>query len=176
VKEITTPVTCHISSFDQYDPWNLSHDIFKSLSTFVLYQGISIDSSDYFITSIYFCLYFCFLFRRTTVRMSQRKSTSFSAAKVANFGVVMAEMVLEMSELRKEVKRLRHHVSVLSKRNDRLMKDGKSGAASSIASDASLSSDDEGVGEEEGSRVRVVKTMVGEEAREKAHGDGIPAP
>ena len=81
-----------------------------------------------------------------------------------------------MSELRKEVKRLRHHVSVLSKRNDRLVKDGKSGAASSIASDASLSSDDEGVGEEEGERVRVVKTMVGEEARKKAHGDGVPAP
>jgi len=108
--------------------------------------------------------------------MSQRKSTSFSAAKVANFGVVMAEMVLEMGELRKEVKRLRHHVSVLSKRNDWLVKDGKSRAASSIASDASLSSDDEEVGEEEGSRVRVVKTMVGEEARKKAHGDGVPAP
>jgi len=108
--------------------------------------------------------------------MSQRKSTSFSAAKVANFGVVMAEMVLEMSELRKEVKRLRHHVSVLSKRNDRLVKDGKRGAASSIASDASLSSDDEEVGEEEGSRVRVVRTVIGEEARRKAHGDGVRAP
>jgi len=46
--------------------------------------------------------------------MPQQKSTSFSAAKVANFGVVMAEMVLEMGDLRKEVKRLRHHVSVLS--------------------------------------------------------------
>jgi len=108
--------------------------------------------------------------------MPQQKSTSFSAAKVANFGVVMAEMVLEMSELRKEVKRLRHHVLVLSKRNDRLVKDGKSGAASSMASDASLSSDDEEVGEEEGARVRVVKTMVGEEARRKAHEDGVPAP
>jgi len=108
--------------------------------------------------------------------MPQQKSTSFSAAKVANFGVVMAEMVLEMSELRKEVKRLRHHVSVLSKRNDRLVKDGKSRVASSIASDASLSSDDEEIGEEEGSRVRVVKTMVGEEARKKAHGNGVPAP
>jgi len=64
----------------------------------------------------------------------------------------------------------------LSKRNDRLVKDGKSGAASSIASDDSLSSDDGEVGEEEGSRVRVVKTMVGEEARKKAHGDGVPAP
>ena len=92
--------------------------------------------------------------------MSQRMSTSFSAAKVANFGVVMAEMVLEMNELRKEVKRLRHHVSVLFKRNDRLVKDSKSRAASSIASDASLSSDDEEVGEEEGSRVRVDRKSV----------------
>jgi len=108
--------------------------------------------------------------------MPQQKSTSFSAAKVANFGVVMAEMVGEMNEMRREIKRLRHHVLVLSKRNDRLVKDGKGGAASSIAGDASLSSDDEEIGEEEGSRVRVVKTMVGEEARKKAHGDGVPAP
>jgi len=111
--------------------------------------------------------------------MPQQKSTSFSAAKVANFGVVMAEMVTEMSELRKEVKRLRHHVSVLSKRNHRLVEDGKRVAASSIASDASMSSDDEEVGwetEEEELRARVVETVVGEEAREKAHGDGVPAP
>jgi len=108
--------------------------------------------------------------------MTQQKSTKFSAARVASIGVVMAEMVEEMSGLRREVKRLRHHVSVLSKRNDRLVKDGKSRAVSSIASDASLSSDDEEIGEEEGSRFRVVKTMVGAEARKKAHGDGVPAP
>jgi len=108
--------------------------------------------------------------------MSPQKSTSFLAAKVANFGVVMAEMVLEMSELRQKMKRLRHHVSVLSKRNDRLVKHGKSRAASSIASDASLSSDDEEVGEEEGSRVRVVRTLVGEGVRKKAHDDRVPAP
>ena len=58
--------------------------------------------------------------------MPQQKSTSFSAAKVANFGVVMAEMVEERMKLEKEVRRLRHHVSVLSKRNHQLMKDGKS--------------------------------------------------
>jgi len=78
--------------------------------------------------------------------MPQQKSTSFSAAKVANFGVVMAEMVTKMSDLRKEVKRLQHHVSVLSKRNHRLVEDGKRVAASSIASDASMSSDDKEVG------------------------------
>jgi len=71
--------------------------------------------------------------------MSQQKSTRFSAAKVANFGVVMAEMVLEMSELRKEVKRLRQHVSVLSKRNHRLVEDGKSRAVPPIASGDNLS-------------------------------------
>ena len=69
--------------------------------------------------------------------MSQQKSTSFSAAKVANFGVVMAEMIEERMRLEREVKRLRHHVSVLSKRIHQQVKDGKSWAASSIASDAS---------------------------------------
>ena len=82
--------------------------------------------------------------------MSQQKSTSVSAAKVANFGVVMVEMVGKMGDIEKEIKRLRYHVSVLSKRNHQLMKDGKSWAASSIASDASLSSDDEGVKTKEG--------------------------
>ena len=106
--------------------------------------------------------------------MPQQKSTSFSAAKVANFGVVMAEMIEERMRLEKEIKRLRHHVSVLSKRNHQLMKDGKSRAASSIASDASLSSDDEEVETKDGERFRVVGSLVGEEARRRAHGDGVP--
>ena len=109
--------------------------------------------------------------------MSQRKSTSVSAAKVAHFGVVMAEMVEERLRLEKEIKRLRHHVSVLSKRNHQLMKDGKSWAASSIASDASFSSDDVVVEfGNEGKEVRVRRTEVGESTRRKAHGDGVPAP
>ena len=86
----------------------------------------------------------------------------------------MAEMVEERLRLEKEIKRLRHHVSVLSKRNHQLMKEGKSWAASSIASDASLSSDDEEVETGEGKRFRVVGKLVGEKAREKAHGDGVP--
>ena len=93
--------------------------------------------------------------------MSQRKSTKFSAAKVANFGVVMAEMVMKMGEMEKEIKRLRHHVSVLSKRNHRLVKDGKSGAAPPIASGVSLSKEKEGVEE----RVRVEKMVRVEEER-----------
>ena len=64
------------------------------------------------------------------------------AAKVGNFGVVMAEMMGKMSVMEKEIKRLRHHVSVLSKRNHQLVKDGKSRAASPIASDVSLSDDE----------------------------------
>ena len=51
----------------------------------------------------------------------------------------MAEMIGKMGEMEKEIKRLRHHVSVLSKRNHQLVKDGKSRTASPIASDAFLS-------------------------------------
>ena len=100
--------------------------------------------------------------------MPQQKSTSFSVAKVANFGVLMAEMVEERMRMEKEIKRLRHHVSVLSKRNHKLMKEGKSRAVSSIASDTSLrdfeSEDEEVVEEEEEDlkgKVRI--TMVGTE-------------
>ena len=75
--------------------------------------------------------------------MPQQKFTTFSAAKVAIFGVVMAEMVGKMSEMEKEIKRLQHHVSVLSKRNHLLMEDGKSRAASPIASDVSLCEEEE---------------------------------
>ena len=70
--------------------------------------------------------------------MFQQKSTRFSAAKVANFGVVMADVMGKMGEMEREIKGLRHHVSVLSKRNHQLVKVGKSRAASAIASDASL--------------------------------------
>ena len=82
--------------------------------------------------------------------MTQQKSTRFSAAKVANFGVVMAEMVMKMGEMEKEIKRLRHHVSVLSKRNHRMVENGKSRAAPPIASGVSLSVEKEGL---EGVRV-----------------------
>ena len=99
--------------------------------------------------------------------MSQRKSTSFSAAKVANFGVIMAEMVEKMSVMEKEIKRLRHHVSVLSKRNHRLVEDGKSRAAPPIASGVSLSEEKEGlervrVEERSGVRVKEVVGVVAE--------------
>ena len=73
--------------------------------------------------------------------MTQQKSTRFSAAKVANFGVVMAEMMVKMGDMEKEIKRLRHHVSVLSKKNHELVKNGKSEAAAPIASVASFGED-----------------------------------
>ena len=107
--------------------------------------------------------------------MPQQKSTSFSAAKVFNFGVVMAEIVAERLKIEKEIKRLRHHVSVLSKRDHQLMKDGKSRAVSSIASDTSLrdleSDDEESDEEEEDLRGKVRVTMVGtgEQLVEVAH-------
>ena len=94
--------------------------------------------------------------------MPQQKSTKFSAAKVANFGVVMAEMVMKMGEMEKEIKRLRHHVSVLSKRNYRMVEDGKSRAAPPIASGVSLSVGKEGlerVRVEEKERVRVEEVV-----------------
>ena len=87
-----------------------------------------------------------------------------------------------MSEMDKEIKRLRHHVSVLSKRNHQLMQDGKSSAASLIASDASLNSSDDvelesEIGEEDLlPRQQVKKTLIGEEVRKKAHSNGVPAP
>ena len=66
---------------------------------------------------------------------------------------------------------------MLSKRNHELIKDGKSWAASSNASDASLSSDNEVVElGSEGKGVRVKRRVVGEEARRKAQGDGVAAP
>ena len=61
--------------------------------------------------------------------MLQQKSLKFSAARVANFGVVMVEMVEKMGLIEKEIKRLRNQVSVLSKRNNELVKNGKSRAA-----------------------------------------------
>jgi len=112
--------------------------------------------------------------------MPQQKSTSFLAAKVANFGVVMAEMVVEMGDLRREVKRLRHHVSVVSKRNHRMVKDGTRQVTSSIASDTSMTSDYVEVvwEEEEGVEIRdkVVATEVGAVARRKTHGNRVPDP
>ena len=114
--------------------------------------------------------------------MPQQKSTLFSAAKVANFGVVMAEMVGKMSEMDKEIKRLRHHVSVLSKSSHQLIQDGKSSTASLIASDTSLNSSDDvelasEIAEEDLlPRQEVKKTLIGEEVRKKAHRDGVPAP
>ena len=45
----------------------------------------------------------------------------------------MAEIIGKMGEMEKEIRRLRHHIAVLSKRNHRLVEDGWSRAAASIA-------------------------------------------
>jgi len=52
--------------------------------------------------------------------MAKRGSTSFSATKVAKSGLITAKALKRVLELEKEVLRLRHHVSVLSKRNHKL--------------------------------------------------------
>jgi len=52
--------------------------------------------------------------------MAKRGSTSFSATKVAKAGLITAKALERVLELEKEVSRLRHHVSVLSKRSHRL--------------------------------------------------------
>ena len=82
--------------------------------------------------------------------------------------------------MEKEIKRLRHHVLVLSETNHQLVKDGTSRAASSIARHCSLSSDDvelEIVLGVEGmlASQKVVGTLVGEKARRKADNKRVPA-
>jgi len=61
--------------------------------------------------------------------MVKRGSTTFSAPKVAKAGLAALAALTRILELEKEVSRLRHHVSVLSKRNHGLQKeaDRKSG-------------------------------------------------
>ena len=49
--------------------------------------------------------------------MAKRGSTSFSATKVAKSGLITARALELVLELEKGVLRLRHHVSVLLKRN-----------------------------------------------------------
>ena len=52
----------------------------------------------------------------TKSEWAKRGSKSFSANKLADTSLVMADMVRKMLEMEKEIGRLRHHVSVLSKR------------------------------------------------------------
>ena len=55
--------------------------------------------------------------------MVKRGSKSFSANKLADTGLVMVEMARKMMEMEKEIGRLRHYVSVLSKREVLLKKE-----------------------------------------------------
>jgi len=52
--------------------------------------------------------------------MAKQGSTSFSVTKVAKLGWIKAKARERVLELEKEVSRLWHHVSVLSKRNHKL--------------------------------------------------------
>jgi len=55
--------------------------------------------------------------------MVKRGSTTFSATKVAKAGLAPSAALTRILELEKEVSKLRHHVSVLSKRNHALQKE-----------------------------------------------------
>ena len=55
--------------------------------------------------------------------MIKRGSKSFSANKLADTGLVMAEMARKVMEIEKEIGRLRHHISVVSKREVVLKKE-----------------------------------------------------
>jgi len=55
--------------------------------------------------------------------MVKRCSTTFSATKVAKAGLAASAALTRILELEREVSKLRHHVSVLSKRNHALQKE-----------------------------------------------------
>ena len=57
--------------------------------------------------------------------MVKRGSTTFSATKVAKAGLAASAALTRILELEKEVSRLRHDVSVLSKRNHGLQKEAE---------------------------------------------------
>jgi len=57
--------------------------------------------------------------------MVKRDSTTFSATKVAKAGLAASAALEKILKLEKEVSRLRHHVSVLSKRNHVLRKEAE---------------------------------------------------
>ena len=55
--------------------------------------------------------------------MVKRSPTTFSATKVAKAGLVASAALQKIMDLEKEVSKLRHHVSVLSKQNHALKKE-----------------------------------------------------
>jgi len=59
--------------------------------------------------------------------MVKRGTTTFSATKVAKAGLVASAALQKIMDLEKEVSKLRHHVSVLSKRNHLLQKEAEKG-------------------------------------------------
>jgi len=69
---------------------------------------------------IYLFIFYCFITSRSfeiiSLAMVNAKKTSFTATQVANNGMAMGAAFIHILELEKEVSRLRHHVSVLSKR------------------------------------------------------------
>ena len=78
--------------------------------------------------------------------MVKRGPTKFSATKVAKAGLAASAALEKILSLEKEVSRLRHHVSVLSKRNHRLqieaeklMGEGKEGVIEAVVDEVASS-------------------------------------
>jgi len=69
--------------------------------------------------------------------MVKRGSTTFSATKVVKAGLVALAALPKIMDLEKEVSKLRHHVSVLSKRNHKLQKeaDGRKKEEEAVSSE-----------------------------------------
>jgi len=59
--------------------------------------------------------------------VTKRGSTTFSATKVAKADLVASAGLQKIMDLEKEVSKLRHHISVLSKRNHMLQKEAGKG-------------------------------------------------
>jgi len=59
--------------------------------------------------------------------MIKRGSTTFAVTKVGKAGLVASAALQKIMDLEKEVSKLRHYVSVLSKRNHMLQKEAEMG-------------------------------------------------
>jgi len=92
--------------------------------------------------------------------MVKRGSTTFSATKVAKAGLTATAALQKIMDLEKDVSKLRHHVSVLSKRNHGLQKEVNRLKKEKVAVSSEVASPD-GVKEPEPQVVAEPKEEVG---------------
>jgi len=74
--------------------------------------------------------------------MVKRGSTTFSATKVAKAGLTATAVLQKIMDLEKDVSKLRHHVSVLSKRNHGLQKEVERLKKEEVAESSEVASPD----------------------------------